>query len=114
MTLDEVLVQYMKKDLTALEAYTELKKISVELVDAMNELKAEAVEEAVNSGQTEFDLNGATVKVRKVPGRWDYSNVVKLDELKNEIKNTQKEAQESGDAIFVESGEHTVAVSVEK
>lgn len=96
-------------EVSALNSYIELKRMSKELDEALKSIKDDALSEAEAYGKGEQIIHGAVVSVRAVGGKWKFDHLSEwkeIDDKKKAIETKYKTAFKNA-----ENGLYNVAES---
>lgn len=92
----DLILQVQKVDqgeISPLDAYIELKEMSEYIDNQLKYIKESAIVEAEKYKGDNY--KGYSIDVRNVGGRYDYSHIEQISNLKAQIKELEKIAQES-------------------
>lgn len=77
-----------------LRAYVALKNIEKNLANVMEQMKAQAIDEATKHGKT-CTILGSEVTVKNAAGRWSFKHIDKWNELIDELKAFEEAAKQA-------------------
>ncbi len=95
-------------DAEPIKNYVQLKKIMEVAKGCMEEIQPDAITDAQRYGKGEFVIDGAKVQVKESGGKWDFSNVPQIGELKKSQKDLEemaKQAYKTGATVISPDGE---------
>jgi N-methylhydantoinase A/oxoprolinase/acetone carboxylase beta subunit len=107
--IDGIIYEVENGEVSALNSYIELKRMSKELDEALKSIKDEALSEAEAYGKGEQIIHGAVVSVRAVGGKWKFDHLVEWKEI--EDKKKAIEAKYKNAFKNAENGLYNVAES---
>lgn len=101
-------------DICPLETYISFKELAEYLSDRIDVLKPSALKEAEKYKGDVNGYNGYIVDVREVGGKYDYSHIEEIAQLKERIKELEKASQNAykiglnGGAVVNGDGEEVI------
>ena len=107
--IDGIIYEVENGEVSALNSYIELKRMSKELDEALKSIKDEALSEAEQYGKGEQVIHGAVVSVRAVGGKWKFDHIGEWKEI--EDKKKAIEAKYKNAFKNAENGLYNVAES---
>jgi len=84
--IDGIISEVENGEVSALNSYIELKRMSKELDEALKSIKDEALSEAEAYGKGEQIIQGAVVSVRAVGGKWKFDHIGEWKEIEDKKK----------------------------
>lgn len=108
----EIAASALEGESSALEIYSYLRDLKDAIEESLEQINSIALSELEK--YKEKQINGFNYKTKNAPGKWDYSNVMQIQELNTKRKQYEelaKQAQKSNCNIADENGEVINAAS---
>ena len=100
--------EVMEGNLPAMNALVEFRRVQLLAKQMEDAIEGYAQEELLGQGEKEYNVSGASLSVRKTPGRWKYHTPqikVKEEELKKLKQLSQTAAKNLTTSIVDDNGE---------